>query len=159
MAQAERVAPGKVALALDLVGSSKEVANAMAYVFGNTVVCNDSQAAKSVTFDVGLRSVTLEGDIYEPGGTLSGGSAPSTSGTLIKVQELIEVEEKLQDAKKNLANAEKEDERTRRKREEWKKLSSEIELKEHGMTLLEQQTENSNASMVTRFSTTKLILT
>jgi structural maintenance of chromosome 2 len=39
-----------------------------------------------------MRSVTLDGDVYDPSGTLSGGSAPSGDGVLVHVQELAGVE-------------------------------------------------------------------
>ena len=40
----------------------------MRYVFGNTLICNDSASAKRVTFDktIRQRTVTLEGDVFDP---------------------------------------------------------------------------------------------
>ncbi|OMP89021.1 Structural maintenance of chromosomes protein 2 [Diplodia seriata] len=71
---AQRIAPGKVDLALSLIGYDDEVTAAMEYVFGSTLVCEDAETAKRVTFDpsVRMKSVTLEGDVYDPSGTLSG---------------------------------------------------------------------------------------
>jgi structural maintenance of chromosome 2 len=85
---ATKLAPGKVRLALSLVGYPEDVANAMTFVFGDTLVWDDAESAKLVTFSPqvgGVRSVTLDGDVYDPSGTLSGGSAPSGSGILVKV--------------------------------------------------------------------------
>lgn len=64
-------------LALSLVGYDQEVANAIEHVFGRTLICPDMDSAKHVTFDrrVKTRSVTLEGDTYDPSGTASGGSS------------------------------------------------------------------------------------
>jgi len=52
---------------------------ALAYVWGKTLVCADSQTAQDVTFNkaVQARSVTLDGDVFEPAGLLTGGSKPS----------------------------------------------------------------------------------
>lgn len=80
---------------------------AMAYVFGRTFVCTSTAAARKVTFNKEIRvcavvfqgstgcvcaessvfgvdpffqqvpSVTLQGDMFDPSGTLSGGSAPA----------------------------------------------------------------------------------
>ncbi|KAI0478886.1 hypothetical protein GGR56DRAFT_348389 [Xylariaceae sp. FL0804] len=63
IATAQKIAPGKVDLALTLVGYDDEVSAAMEYVFGNTLVCQDAETAKKVTFDpnVRMRSITLEG--------------------------------------------------------------------------------------------------
>ena len=70
----------------------------MAFVFGETLICADAETAKKVTFHPsvgGAKSVTLDGDIYDPSGTLSGGSAPSSNGTLVRVQELLDIERRL----------------------------------------------------------------
>ncbi|CAH7668532.1 expressed protein [Phakopsora pachyrhizi] len=64
----------------------------------------DAWTAKEVTFDqkVSMKSVTQDGNIYNPSGTLSGGSKPSTSGILIKVLELKKVEGLLKDHQSKL---------------------------------------------------------
>ncbi|KAI0919976.1 hypothetical protein AcV5_001907 [Taiwanofungus camphoratus] len=148
---ATKLAPGKVRLALSLVGYPEDVANAMVYVFGNTLICDDAESAKLVTFSPqvgGVRSVTLDGDVYDPSGTLSGGSAPSGSGVLIKVQDLLEAERKLGEARGRLQMLEKEEEKGKEGREKWKKLARELEIKEHEMRLLEEQVGNSNATRI-----------
>lgn len=122
----------------------------MAYVFGDTMICDDADSAKIVTFNksIGVKSVTLDGDIYDPSGTLSGGSAPSGSGILVRVQELLDAEEKLAEAQETLTTLEREYERNRDGRERWKKLSKELDIKEHEMRLLEEQVGGSNAARV-----------
>ncbi|KAH7910428.1 condensin complex subunit SMC2, partial [Hygrophoropsis aurantiaca] len=139
-------APGKAHQALSLIGYPDEVAKAMAFVFGDTIVCDDPESAKAVTFGAHVRSVTLDGDLYDPSGTLSGGSAPSGGGTLLKVQELLEAERKLGQAAAKLLELEKKEERERGGRDQWKKLSRELEMKEHEVNLLEQQVGGSNAT-------------
>ena len=149
---AQRLAPGKVQPALSLVGYAEDVAKAIAYVFSDTLICDDAESAKRVTFnrDVGVRSVTLEGDVYDPSGTLSGGSAPSGSGVLIQVQELLEAESRLNEARKRLQTLEVEEGRSRKDREDWKALKRDLEMKEHELRLLEGQIEGSNAARVSR---------
>ncbi|KAF8147393.1 nuclear condensin complex protein [Crassisporium funariophilum] len=146
---ATRLAPGKVRTALSLVGYEDEVAKAVAYIFSDTLICDDAETAKRVTFapDVGVRSVTLEGDIYDPSGTLSGGAAPSSSRVLIQVQELLEIEGKLQDAQRRLGALEKEEEKSRNMRNAWRNLARDLEMKQHELKLLEQQVDGSNASL------------
>ena len=146
-----KLAPGKVRLALSLVGYPEDVANAMAYVFGDTLVCDDAESAKLVTFSPqvgGARSVTLDGDVYDPSGTLSGGSAPSSNGILVRVQELLEAEGKLKDAVARLETLQRDEARNRESRDRWMKLSRELEIKEHEMALLEEQLGGSNATRV-----------
>ncbi|GLB42839.1 putative condensin complex subunit SMC2 [Lyophyllum shimeji] len=147
---AQRLAPGKVHPALSLVSYDHEVANAIAYVFSDNLICADAESAKHVTFsrDVGVRSVTLAGDVYDPSGTLSGGSAPSGSGILIRVQELMEIWGKLQAARGRLEALEREEEKGRKVREEWRGLKRDLEMREHEAKLMEQQVQGSNAARV-----------
>ena len=136
---------------MELVGYSDEVANAMAFVFGNTLVCDDAESAKLVTFSRevgGVRSVTLDGDVYDPSGTLSGGSAPTGGGALIKVQELLGIEERLDEAAARLRTLEQQEQRDRAAREKWRSLVRDLEIKEHEMRLLEEQVNGSNAARV-----------
>lgn len=48
----------------------------MEFVFGTTFVCDNMDNAKKVAFDkrIMTRTVTLGGDIFDPHGTLSGGT-------------------------------------------------------------------------------------
>ncbi|CAG8773612.1 14534_t:CDS:2, partial [Acaulospora morrowiae] len=72
IATAQNIAPGKVHLALTLIGYEQEVTAAMEYVFGGTLICSDADTANKITFNkrVLTKSVTLDGDVYDPSGTL-----------------------------------------------------------------------------------------
>lgn len=121
----------------------------MAYVFGDTLICADAASAKLVTFSRevgGVKSVTLDGDVYDPSGTLSGGAAPSSSGVLVKVQQLLDAERELGEATGTLHTLEQEEARTRTAKEKGRQLVRDLEIKEHEMKLLEQQVGSSNAS-------------
>ena len=109
------VGRGNVHVALSLVGYDEQVINlqylskhrgyscdcqvsaAMEYVFGTTLVCKTLDMAKQVTFNDKIRtkSVTLDGDVYDPAGTLTGGSSPSGASVLLQLQQY-------KDAKKQL---------------------------------------------------------
>ncbi len=55
------------------------MAKAIAYVFSDTLICDDAESAKRVTFhrEVGVRSVTLQGDVYDPSGKYKSFWTPS----------------------------------------------------------------------------------
>jgi structural maintenance of chromosome 2 len=93
----ELVGDDNVSLALSLVGYDEEVSAAMKHVFGTTLVCSDSKTAEIVTFDKGIRtrSVTLQGDVFDPAGTLTGGSQPSGGSILAQLQHLTELRTRL----------------------------------------------------------------
>ena len=90
----------------------------------------------------------VQGDVYDPSGTLSGGAAPHSNKALIAVQELLDVERRLGGAAERLRGLEQEEARARRGRDAWRGLAHELDLKEHEMSLLQEQVEGSNASRV-----------
>ena len=92
--EADRIAPGKVVPALSLVDFDDEnIRPAVEYALGSTFVCDDIDVAKKVTFhkNIKTKSVTLEGDSFDPSGTLQGGSAPNVESVLLRLQDLMEV--------------------------------------------------------------------
>ncbi|KAJ3153082.1 Structural maintenance of chromosomes protein 2 [Geranomyces michiganensis] len=145
---AKKLAPGKVDLALNLVEFAKDVENAMNYVFGSALVCKDSETAKKVTFDkaVRMRSITLEGDTYDPSGQLSGGSKPKSSGFLLKLGKLRALKKQMdQQAGPALAEVERELEESGRLANHHKGLKQKLDMKLHETGLLEERL-NTNAS-------------
>jgi structural maintenance of chromosome 2 len=151
---AQKLAPGKVDLALSLIGYDDEVTAAMDYVFGSTLVCEDAETAKRVTFDpaVRMKSVTLEGDVYDPSGTLSGGSAPQTSGVLVTLQKLNEITKDLQFQEGQLATLQATIAKEKKKLDGARKTKQELDLKTHEIKLTEEQISgNSSSSVCTNF--------
>ena len=125
---------------------------AMEYVFGSTLICEDSDTAKLVTFDpaVRLKSVTLEGDVYDPAGTLSGGSAPQSSGVLVTLQKLNELTKELTEAEKRLAAVEAQIAKEKKNLDATSKIKQELDLKQHEISLAEQQINGNSSSSVSQ---------
>lgn len=138
---AQRLAPNKVDLALDLIGYKEEVAAAMEYVFGNTLVCADSQSAKRVTFDpqVRTKSVTLEGDIYDPQGTLSGGSRPQSDGLLVSLQQYVKANDLYRYKQHEMDNMQREIQQEEAKASKLGGLKRNLDLKQHEIKLTQEQ--------------------
>lgn len=108
-ARASEISRGKAVPALSLVGYSEEVEAAMQHVFGRALVCEDKAAAQACAFDRAVRcvSVTKEGDVYDPAGTLEGGSRASGGGILLRLGKLADIQERLDAARVELAAIEK----------------------------------------------------
>jgi structural maintenance of chromosome 2 len=147
---AQKIAPGKVDLALSLIGYDKDVTAAMEYVFGSTLVCEDAETAKRVTFDpaVRMKSVTLEGDVYDPSGTLSGGSAPQSSGVLTTLQKLNELTKEIEIQEHELATLQSTMAREKKKLDAVRKSKQELDLKTHEIKLTEEQISGNSSSSV-----------
>lgn len=147
---AQQLAPGKVDLALSLIGYDDEVSTAMDYVFGNTLICADAATAKRVTFDpsVRMKSITLEGDSYDPSGTLSGGSSPQSSGVLVTLQKVNELTKELRAHEHALAELQATMAREKQKLDQAKKITQELDLKTHEIKLTEEQIGGNSSSSI-----------
>ena len=77
-------------LAVDLVSFLGECKKAADFVFGKSFVCCNQEAAAVAAFDkrFGYLTSTLEGDLLNPAGTLSGGYRDTKKSLLVRVAEL-----------------------------------------------------------------------
>ncbi|CAD6891411.1 unnamed protein product [Tilletia controversa] len=148
---AQRIAPGKVELALNLIGYADDVSKAMEYVFGDTLICADADTARKVTFDnaVQLKSVTLDGDVYSPQGTLSGGSRSNAGNSiLLQMQELRDLQQHIDQLKAQIAESDRQARASEAARHQFLSVRKELQLKQHEVKLLTDQIDSSNASRI-----------
>ncbi|CAB9517537.1 Mitotic chromosome and X-chromosome-associated protein mix-1 [Seminavis robusta] len=80
--------------AIELVGFDEEIRAAMEFVFGGQFVVDGPRAANKICDDTKTRSITLEGDVYDPSGTISGGSKNPGTSILEGLGELADVTQK-----------------------------------------------------------------
>lgn len=122
----------------------------MEYVFGNTLICADATTAQRVTFDPAVRmmSVTIEGDVYDPSGTLSGGSAPTSSGVLITLGQLNEITKELSAETLSLQNLQAKMASERKRLDQARQYKQALDLKNHEIKLTEDQINNNSSSNV-----------
>lgn len=122
----------------------------MVYVFGNTFICKDAESAKRVTFDksVRVKSVTYDGDVYDPQGTLSGGSKSQSAGILIKIGQLKEVRAQLDARRKALETLENQIKSSQKVMNEYNDLKKKFDLMEHQVSLLEERLSKSMHAQV-----------
>ncbi|KAK6197489.1 chromosome segregation and condensation [Scheffersomyces amazonensis] len=147
---AKKLTPNKVELAINLINFDQELLKAMEYIFGTTFICNDPNTAKTITFDpkIRARSITIEGDVYDPEGNLSGGSRRNDSSTLIKIQQYNKIFGKLKQVNKSLYALKEEIAYKQRLLDSTKELSNEIYLKKHELELLEKKLSSNPSSMI-----------
>lgn len=76
--------------AMDVISYHPSLKSVMEHVFGGTFICSNMATAKRVTYDQNIltRTITLDGDVCDPQGTLSGGAASRTTPTLQQVAEI-----------------------------------------------------------------------
>ncbi|XP_069736366.1 structural maintenance of chromosomes protein 2 [Phaenicophaeus curvirostris] len=132
-------------LALSVVGYESELQKAMEYVFGTTLICNNMDNAKKVTFDkrIMTRSVTIDGDTFDPQGTLHGGASSQAAPILSKLQEMKDVEAELKAKESELETVEKELVRLKNDAEKYQQLKQQWELKSEEAELLQTKLQQS----------------
>lgn len=66
---------------MSLIEYDPHVRPAMQSVFGQIFICKDVETAKKVAFHPKIlkKSVTLDGDVFDPSGTLAGGTYSITA--------------------------------------------------------------------------------
>ncbi|XP_050253077.1 structural maintenance of chromosomes protein 2-1-like [Quercus robur] len=130
-------------LALSLVGYEEELKTAMEYVFGSTFVCKTVDAAKEVAFnrEIRTRSVTLEGDIFQPSGLLTGGSRKGGGDLLRQLHHLAEAESKLYAHQKMLSEIEAKIAQLMPLQKKFTGLKTQLELKSYDLSLFQGRAE------------------
>ena len=104
----------------------------MQHIFGATLVCADKQSARTVCEKLGLKTVTLEGDLYDPSGTLTGGSrAKGNASPLCKLGQLVQLRKKIAYHEQKLAQLAAQLESCREQSERFQHIQSELEVKQH----------------------------
>jgi len=83
--------------ALSLIDFPDDIKPAMTWIFGQIFVCKDMETAKKIAFHEKImkKCVTLEGDLFDPVGTLSGGAPAKSGSVILKLEELKEIRNEL----------------------------------------------------------------
>lgn len=142
-AAARLVGKGNAEVAISLVGYDEELKSAMEYVFGSTFVCKTIDAAREVAFsrEVGIPSVTLEGDIFQPSGLLTGGSRKGGGDLLRQLHALVEAQSKLSIHQKRLSEIDAKINQLIPIQRKFKDLKAQLELASYDLSLSQNRAE------------------
>jgi structural maintenance of chromosome 2 len=137
---------GSAQLALELVGYEEELRKAMEYVFGNAIVCDNSAIAKAIAFDKNIktRTVTLDGDTYDPSGTLTGGSKNSLGVLLGKIEALHSASVELATQEEQLCGIQDKLKALEKQANSLKDVSRDLELKQHALSICSEKMADSS---------------
>ncbi|MFC4557086.1 chromosome segregation protein SMC [Virgibacillus kekensis] len=98
--------PGFVGIAANLVSTSNEFEKAVNHLMGHVIIAKTLKDANDIAKTVirRYRVVTLEGDVVNPGGSMSGGAQKKSNQSLFtREKDLQEVTEKLSEFQKKAA--------------------------------------------------------
>ena len=133
--------------AIDLIDYDKRYHKAMQNVFGDTLICTNMSVGKQVAYagNVRKKTITLDGEVFNPSGTLSGGSRRDGNSSILKqISDLNKQKIDLNQMRVDLENMEH---RLRELDETGKKyqaVKKSFEIKDHELKLLEKHLENTN---------------
>ena len=87
--------PGAIGIAADLVHAGEEYKGLIAYLLGRVLVVDNMDHAIAIAkkYRHSIRMVTPEGDLLNPGGSMSGGAFKNSSNLLGRKREMEELEE------------------------------------------------------------------
>lgn len=97
---------------------------------------------------VQLRSVTLEGDAYDPAGTLTGGSKSSSGSILARFHESCQLQAIIERQTDAVQLIEEELRNIRKLARQNADLEKQIKLKQHAADLVKEQLERTTQSQV-----------
>ena len=145
-----RTQRGSANLALELVGYDDQVSKAMEYVFGNTIICDNAALAEAIAFDRNIRTktVTLDGDVYDPSGTLTGGSKSELGMLLAKLEELASVQEQLESRQEQMSVLQQELAKLEQRVAKSRDVTSQIELCKQELAMCEERISGSNYASI-----------
>lgn len=101
--------PGILGIASDLVQAEERYRNVVTNLLGRIIVAQNIDVALHTAkkYRNTLRIVTLEGDLINPGGAMSGGAFKNSSNLLSRKREAEELEEKVNALAKQVSDLEK----------------------------------------------------
>ena len=81
---------GDAVLCKDVITYDKKLDTCMRYIFGNTYICSSTSTAKKLAYDpkYKVKCITLDGDSYDPSGTLTGGWGGNFASNIITAMSL-----------------------------------------------------------------------
>ncbi|MFA9465755.1 MAG: chromosome segregation protein SMC [Velocimicrobium sp.] len=117
---------GVIGLASSLIQADKKFDTLMEYLLGKILVVDDMDHAIAIAkkYHQSIRMVTIEGDLINPGGSMSGGAYKNSSNLLSRRREMETLEEKIVENAEKIKILEKKEQKNQL---EAKKLQAMIE--------------------------------
>ena len=146
--------PGVIGMASELVQTEDRFSELMEYLLGRFVVVDqiDNAIALAKKYHHTIRIVTTEGELLNPGGSMSGGAFKNNNNLLGRRREMEELEKQvashgqaMRELAKSLQDQNKEQEQLRTKIEANRKLRQELILQQNTAKLNIQRAENDMA--------------
>jgi chromosome segregation protein len=100
-----KIKQGYIGIASELINFENKFKGIIEYILGKTIICKSMDDALNIAKSTGYKHkiVTLEGEVINPGGALTGGSIYSKSGNIIgRKREIDELKVKVKETSKEI---------------------------------------------------------
>uniref|UniRef100_A0A1A9ZV46 SMC hinge domain-containing protein n=1 Tax=Glossina pallidipes TaxID=7398 RepID=A0A1A9ZV46_GLOPL len=127
--------------ALSLINYDPYYEPVMKFVFDHTLIFRDLNVAQQMTYrpKIHCRSVTLDGDVVDLEGTLSGDSKPKGSNVLQELGEIKRLENDIKERKREIQIIDQQLGSLENKARSYQKLKETIELRQHELDACKQR--------------------
>lgn len=132
--------------ALSLIDFPDEITPAMTWIFGQIFICKDMETAKKIAFHEKImkRCVTLEGDLFDPVGTLTGGAPAKSGSVILKLEELKETRNELNHKEQQLRDTEVTLSNIRQIAEKYASLKQKYDLLTYEISMIQQKLQQTS---------------
>ena len=127
--------------ALNLIDFPEDTRSAMTWIFGQIFICKDMDTARKVAFHdkIMKKCVTLDGDVFDPAGTLSGGSKSKGGSILLKLEELKVIQDELNEKQRTLHEIDSNIAQIGQCAQKYTSLKQAYDLKHHEVEMFRQR--------------------
>lgn len=127
--------------AFSLINFANEISPAINWIFGQIFICKDMETAKKIAFheQIMKKCVTLEGDLFDPAGTLSGGAQSKSGSILLKLEELKETQSELNNKEHSLREIQTALSKVAKTAEQYELLKQKYDLLTYEIDMVKQQ--------------------
>jgi structural maintenance of chromosome 2 len=134
--------------AIELIGFDESVRQAMEYVFGSSLVVDSGTAANAVCNTTKTRTVTLDGDVYDPSGTIAGGSKNNLGTTLAQLTELRQAQADLAQRQTELAHVTAQRDGLQANATQYEKLTAQLDLADAELATIRKNLSQTSFGML-----------
>ncbi|XP_011311821.1 structural maintenance of chromosomes protein 2 [Fopius arisanus] len=127
--------------ALTLIDFPEMARPAMTWVYGQTLICKDMHIARKVAFNdkINKKCVTLEGDVVDPAGTLTGGAQARGGSVLEQIDKLKNYQHQLEQKKVEYEGVKRELSLLMQVEEKYRNVKQQFDIKSHEVNMIKQR--------------------
>ncbi|XP_073977324.1 structural maintenance of chromosomes 2 isoform X3 [Rhodnius prolixus] len=147
IAKAEQlVGKGNVFPAQDLISYDREYESVMSWAFGQVLICTSMDAAEKVFNhpEIKRKAITVDGDVFDPSGVISGGAVDETAPILLALMEFRKAEQVFSENKDELDKINIQINKLLPIANRYESMKQKIELGQHEIKMVQERLQQTS---------------